>query len=871
MAKKVSGETPLMQQHRAIKQKHPDAILLFRVGDFYETFGQDAVVASRILGITLTKRNNGAAAEAELAGFPHHSLDTYLHKLVKAGHRVAVCDQLEDPKQAKGLVKRGVTEMLTPGTTVNEKILEQRTNNFLLSIHVDTAEQLGLAFLDLSTGELYVAQGNRDYADKLIQGLPTAELIVQRKHQHALKESLGLKTYTFTLDEWIYDSAYAHDLLIKHFQVQSLQGFGVDGLPLGLLAAGALFHYLKETDHPHLHHIVKMQRIDQHSFLWMDRFTIRNLELLQPAREGGPTLLSVIDQTQTPMGGRLLKRWLLFPLVDGHTINERLDAVSYLIEKRTLHEKLIDPLGQLGDLERIAARIALRKISPREVWALAEFLEKIAAIHSELFTTTQPALQQLGCTLDPLQAVCTYIKKMIVDNPPTQLQKGGVIASGANTELDELRELAASGKNFLQHMQEREATSTGISSLKIAFNSIFGYYLEVTHAHKEKVPTHWIRKQTLTNAERYITPELKEYEDKIVGAEERMLKIEIELFDQLLTALQSHITTLQQNAQAIAAIDCFCCFATTAIQNNYCRPLVTATEKLEIIAGRHPVIERSLPTGQPYINNDLLLTKEDQQVIILTGPNMSGKSALLRQTALISLLAHVGHFVPASAATIPLTDKIFTRVGAADNLAGGESTFMVEMNETASIINNLSEKSLVILDEIGRGTSTYDGVSIAWSIAAYLHESPCKPLTLFATHYHELNELEAYFKRTRNYHITYQESGNRVIFLRKLAPGGSLHSFGIHVARMAGMPPNLLSLAEEKLAELENANQTQTPKGLKGLPAQSSKTPQLQLSIFEAESPLVSEWRSLLENIDIERLTPLEALVKLQEIKKKLG
>lgn len=871
MAKKVSGETPLMQQHRAIKQKYPDAILLFRVGDFYETFGQDAIIAARILGITLTKRNNGAAADAELAGFPHHSLDTYLYKLVKAGHRVAVCDQLEDPKQAKGLVKRGVTEMLTPGTTVNDKILEQRSNNFLLSIHVDNAEQLGLAFLDLSTGELYVAQGNRDYADKLIQGLPTAELIVQRKQQHALKELLGIQTYTFTLDEWIYDAVYAHDLLLKHFQVQSLQGFGVDALPLGLIAAGALFHYLKETDHPHLHHIRKMQRIDQHSFLWMDRFTIRNLELLHPSREGGPTLLSVIDQTQTPMGGRLLKRWLLFPLIDSNKINERLEAVAYLIDKRALKENLSECLRQLGDLERIAARIALRKISPREVWTLAYFLEQISSIHAALGKETQPALHQLGNSLQPLDKLRESIQQTLVENPPTQVQKGGVIANGVHQELDELRALATSGKNFLQQMQEREAAETGISSLKIAFNSVFGYYLEVTNAHKEKVPTTWIRKQTLTNAERYITPELKEYEEKIVGAEDRMLKIEVEVFEQLLNSLQPHIAALQQNAQAIAAIDCFCCFASNAIQFNYCRPLVNANEKLEIIAGRHPVIERSLPTGQPYISNDLLLNKEQQQIIILTGPNMSGKSALLRQTALISLLAHVGHYVPASAATIPLTDKIFTRVGAADNLAGGESTFMVEMNETASIINNLSEKSLVILDEIGRGTSTYDGVSIAWSIAAYLHESAHKPLTLFATHYHELNELEEQFKRTRNYHITYQESGNRVLFLRKLAPGGSLHSFGIHVARMAGMPTNLLRLAEKKLAELEKASLLQQQNAGINPSQKPAKTPQMQLSIFEATSPLVTEWRLLLENIDIERLTPLEALVKLQEIKKKLG
>lgn len=871
MAKKASGETPMMQQHRSIKQKYPDAILLFRVGDFYETFGQDAVLASRILGITLTKRNNGAAAESELAGFPHHSLDTYLHKLVKAGHRVAVCDQLEDPKQAKGLVKRGVTEMLTPGTTVNDKILEQRNNNFLLAIHIGAAGQLGLAFLDISTGELFVAQGDRDYADKLIQGLPTAELIIQKQHQHQLKEQLGLKTYTYTLDEWIFDETYTRELLIKHFQVQSLQGFGVEELTLGQIAAGALFHYLKETDHPHLHHISRMQRIDQHSFLWMDRFTIRNLELIYPSRENTPTLLSVIDNTQTPMGGRLLKRWLLFPLIDLEKIKERLDAVEYLIQEKELKTELLNCLNQLGDLERLAARLALRKVNPREVRSLAEFLQLTGLIYSHLQKTNQLTLKKIGDQLDPLSDTYHLINSTLQQNPSIQLQKGGVIANGVNQELDELRQLAANGKDYLQNIQEREAARTGISSLKIGFTSVFGYYLEVTHAHKEKVPSDWVRKQTLTNAERYITAELKEYEEKILGAEEKMLKIEGELFNLLLDKLQSHISALQKNAQALAIVDCFCCFANNAIQYNYCKPLVHTDEKLEILNGRHPVIERNLPAGQSYIGNDLVLDKETQQLIVLTGPNMSGKSALLRQTALLCLLAHMGHYVPASAANVPITDKIFTRVGAADNLAGGESTFMVEMNETASIINNLSANSLVLLDEIGRGTATYDGVSIAWSIAAFLHESPHRPKTLFATHYHELNELEEQFIRAKNYHITYQESGNKVIFLRKLAPGGSLHSFGIHVAQMAGMPPELLRMAEKKLAELEKSTQNT---GSKKTPANStgaSNSPKLQLSIFEAENPQLTEWKAFLETIDIERLTPLEALVKLQEIKKKMG
>jgi len=871
MAKKASGETPMMQQHRTIKQKYPDAILLFRVGDFYETFGQDAILASRILGITLTKRNNGAAAESELAGFPHHSLDTYLHKLVKAGHRVAVCDQLEDPKQAKGLVKRGVTEMLTPGTTVNDKILEQRNNNFLLAMHVGATGQLGLAFLDISTGELFVAQGDREYADKLIQGLPTAELIIQKQYQHQLKEQLGLKTYTYTLDEWIFDETYTREILIKHFQVQSLQGFGVDELTLGQVAAGALFHYLKETDHPHLHHISRMQRIDQHSFLWMDRFTIRNLELIYPSRENTPTLLSVIDNTKTPMGGRLLKRWLLFPLIEIEKIKERLDAVEYLIQEKERKEALFNLLNQLGDLQRMAARLALRKVNPREVRSLAEYLKVTGLIDSQLQNVNQSALKKIGDQLDPLADTYLLINTTLQENPSVQLQKGGVIASGISQELDELRELAANGKNYLQNVQEREAARTGISSLKIGFTSVFGYYLEVTHAHKEKVPVDWIRKQTLTNAERYITTELKEYEEKILGAEEKMLKIEWELFDQLLNNLQASISILQNNAQALATLDCYCCFATNATQYNYCKPIIHKEEKLEILNGRHPVIERSLPAGQSYIGNDLYLDKKTQQLIVLTGPNMSGKSALLRQTALLCLLAHMGHYVPASAANVPITDKIFTRVGASDNLAGGESTFMVEMNETASIINNLTANSLVLLDEIGRGTATYDGVSIAWSIAAFLHESPHRPKTLFATHYHELNELEEQFIRAKNYHITYQESGNKVIFLRKLAPGGSLHSFGIHVAQMAGMPPELLKMAEEKLAALELSTQMKGSKKSSMPSPNSSKTPQMQLSIFEAQNPQSMEWKAFLETIDIERLTPLEALVKLQEIKKKLG
>lgn len=869
MAKSASKETPLMQQHRAIKQKYPDAILLFRVGDFYETFGQDAVLASKILGITLTKRNNGAAAEAALAGFPHHSLDTYLHKLVKAGHRVAVCDQLEDPKQAKGIVKRGVTEMLTPGTTTSDKILDQRSNNFLLALHVGPQEKLGLAFLDISTGELYVTEGDRDFADKLIQGLPTAELVVQRQYQHQLKEQLGLKTYTYTLDEWIFDETFTRDILLKHFQVQSLKGFGVEELPLGCIAAGALFHYLKETDHPHLQHIGRMQRIDRQSFLWMDRFTIRNLELLTPSREGNPTLLSVLDRTQTPMGGRRLKRWMLFPLVELSPIQERLDAVEFLSRESDSRNKIGVELEGCGDLERLAARLSLRKTGPREVRVLASYLRKLEKIKDELNRTSPPLLVRLANQITPLESSILDIEKTLVNDPPALIQKGEAIAAGVHAELDQLRTLATSGKNFLEAMQAREILRTGISSLKISFNSVFGYYLEVTHAHKEKVPTDWIRKQTLTNAERYITPELKEYEEKIMGAEERIRTLELSIFEELLTRLQSIVPVLQINADAIADLDCLCCFANNALQYNYCKPSVHTGLELEIEEGRHPVIERYLPAGESYIGNDLLLNATSQQVLILTGPNMSGKSALLRQTALISLLAHMGHYVPATRASVPLTDKIFTRVGAADNLAGGESTFMVEMTETASIINNLSERSLIILDEIGRGTSTYDGVSIAWSIAAYLHESPSKPKTLFATHYHELNELEDQFSRVKNFHITYQESGNRVIFLRKLSPGGSLHSFGLHVARMAGMPTSLLDLAAKKLIVLEDGHAASAPAPQKA--ANKAISPQVQLSIFDSENAALLEIKRELEGVDIEHLTPLDALLKLQALKKKLG
>ncbi|HUR65916.1 MAG TPA: DNA mismatch repair protein MutS [Chitinophagaceae bacterium] len=894
MAKTASSDTPMMQQHRAIKQKYPDAILLFRVGDFYETFGQDAVLASQILGITLTKRNNGAAASSELAGFPHHALDTYLHKLVKAGHRVAICDQLEDPKLAKGIVKRGVTDMLTPGTTVNDKLLEHHSNNFLAAVHFAEAsagthastiaphEQFGLAFLDISTGEFFLAEGDREYADKLLQGFKPAEVVFQRHQQKKFKEYFNSKIYTYTLDEWIFDRSYAENVLLKHFQTHSLKGFGVDELKNGLIAAGAILHYLKDTEHPHLQHITSLQRIDKDDFLWMDRFTIRNLELVYGNSEANFTLLGVLDNTVSPMGARLLKRWLVFPLKDIQKINERLDTVEFLIKDTELRNKISQHIKQCGDIERLVARIPMKKINPREVLQLARGLKQVATIKELCLSSSNEYLKRLGDALNPCPYIADKIFKEIVDNPPALAVKGGMMNSGVSTELDELRQISFSGKNYLTQLQSKEAENTGISSLKIGFNNVFGYYLEVTNSHKNKVPSDWMRKQTLANAERYITAELKDYEEKITGAEEKILRIELELYDALLNELFDYLAPVQTNGNLLAIMDCLGCFASNAIQYRYKRPQLHTGDELIIKEGRHPVIERNLPVGESYISNDLELNKTDQQLIILTGPNMSGKSALLRQTALITLMAHTGSFVPAAEAKISLTDKIFTRVGASDNLSGGESTFMVEMNETASIINNITDRSLILLDEIGRGTSTYDGISIAWSIAEHLHESPQQPKTLFATHYHELNELEEKFPRAKNFHVTNKEAGNKIIFLRKLARGGSTHSFGIHVAKMAGMPPSLIDRANEILKHLESIHENQEPgagsqepgdlqKRVKNLSLHKSDSHRMQLSIFDAHSETFDEIRKLLEGIDINRLTPVEALLKLQEIKAKLN
>ncbi len=865
---KATAETPLMQQHNAIKAKYPDAILLFRVGDFYETFGQDAITTAAVLGITLTKRNNGNPDASELAGFPHHALDTYLHKLVKAGYRVAICDQLEDPKQAKGIVKRGVTELVTPGVATSDKLLEHNSNNFLAALHFQD-DKIGIAFLDISTGEFFVAEGDKEYADKLLQSLKPAEVIFQRSQQKYFKENFGTKFFTYTLEEWIFAEAYATESLLKHFGTHSLKGFGIEGQPMGIIAAGAILHYLKDTEHPNLGHITSIQRIDREDHLWMDRFTIRNLELFGGA-EGSNTLLKVLDNTVSAMGARLLKRWMVLPLNNIVKINERLNTVEFLIKEVELRNKITQCIKQAGDVERLVSKVPLKKVNPREVLQIAKGLQQTALIKDICENAANEYLKRLGDSLNPCKYIFDKIVKELNENPPVAASKGNVIAAGINEELDALRKIASGGKDYLVEIQQREALATGISSLKISFNNVFGYYLEVTHVHKTKVPENWIRKQTLVNAERYITPELKEYEEKIVGAEDKILAIEMQLFEELLNELQDYIAPMQVNGHVMAVLDCLSCFANNALQFKYKKPILQDDFLLDIKDSRHPVIERNLPVGEPYIANDIYLDPSSQQIIILTGPNMSGKSAILRQTALITLMAHMGSFVPASDAKIPLTDKIFTRVGASDNLSGGESTFMVEMNETASIINNLTKRSLILLDEIGRGTSTYDGISIAWSIAEFLHNSVHQPKTLFATHYHELNELENKFSGIKNFHVTNKEVGNKIIFLRKLAPGGSVHSFGIHVARMAGMPPQLINRANEILKQLEESREggdgINLNENIKNLP-----TPKMQLSIFDAHSATFDEIRNLLDAVDINRLTPVEALLKLQEIKGKIN
>ncbi len=851
---KSSADTPLMQQHRAIKQKYPDAILLFRVGDFYETFGEDAIVASKVLSITLTKRNNGAASSSELAGFPHHSLDTYLHKLVKAGHRVAICDQLEDPKSVKGIVKRGVTDMLTPGIATNDKLLEQKNNNFLAAIYVES-EKGGIAFLDITTGEFLIAEGSTEYLDKLLQSLQPAEILHPKNYQAAFKESFGNGFYTYGIDSWIFDEAFATEQLLKQFQTSTLKGFGIAEQKLGIMAAGAILHYLKETEHPHLQHIHSIKSIVREEILWMDKFTIRNLELIGNGadRKG---LLEIMDATKSPMGARLLKRWLVFPLQSIIQINKRLDAVSNLLADNTCANELGVLIESCGDLERLASKLSTRKIQPRELVQLAKSLVAATTIKELLSSNTNSYLKEIAISISECDTTKASILNTLQEQPPATTVKGGFIKEGVSTTLDELRNISSGGKDFLTQIQNKEAEITGISSLKIGYNNVYGYYLEVTNVHKNKVPAEWIRKQTLTTAERYITPELKIYEEKIIGAEDKILNLEQEMYQDLLDQVFSEMGPIQNNGQLIGTLDCLLCFAQIAKENKYCKPSLTEDSILNITAGRHPVIEKTLAIDQDYIPNDVFLDPATQQIIILTGPNMSGKSAVLRQTALITLMAHMGSYVPATAASIPLTDKIFTRVGANDNLNAGESTFMVEMLETASILNNISARSLILLDEIGRGTSTYDGISIAWSIVEFLHQSKQKPKTLFATHYHELNDLEAQLPTVHNYHVSHKEVGNKIIFLRKLTKGGSTHSFGIHVAKMAGMPNILVNRANNILKEMELKN--------KG-------SQEFQLSIFDAHTETFESIRKELDEMDINNLTPVEALMKLQAIKKKLN
>lgn len=856
-----------MQQYNSIKTKYPGALLLFRVGDFYETFGEDAVKASGILGIVLTKRANGSASHIELAGFPHHSLETYLPKLVRAGQRVAICDQLEDPKTTKTIVKRGVTELVTPGVSYSDNILQQKSNNYLASLFFEK-NTVGIAFLDISTGEFLVAQGNNDYIDKLLQSFKPSEVIFPKNRKRDFVETFGDRFYTYTLDEWPYTGDYATESLLKHFDVKSLKGFGIDRLPVAIIAAGVALHYLNETEHRNLQHISAISRIEEERYMWLDRFTIRNLELVGSANENAVSLVDVLDQTCSPMGARMLRRWIIMPLKEKKPIEDRLNVVDYLIREEEVREALLHEIKQIGDLERMISKIGLLKANPREVCQLKRALSAIESIKKLCSAASSPSLKTIGEQLNPCILIKEKIEQELSPEPPVLVIKGGVIADGVDSELDRLRKIAFGGKGYLVEIQKREAEATGIPSLKVAFNNVFGYYLEVTNSHKDKVPSEWIRKQTLVNAERYITPELKEYEEQILGAEEKIHVIETRLYNELVLALSEYIKPIQLNAQLVAQLDVLLCFATLAMKNYYVKPEIDNSNVLDIKGGRHPVIEKKLPVGESYITNDVFLDNENQQIIIITGPNMAGKSALLRQTGLIVLMAQMGCFVPAKEAKIGLVDKIFTRVGASDNLSSGESTFMVEMNETASILNNLSDKSLILLDEIGRGTSTYDGISIAWAIAEFLHTNPAaKAKTLFATHYHELNELSNSFNRIKNFNISVKEVGNKVIFLRKLVPGGSEHSFGIHVAKMAGMPPRLINRANEILKRLE-----QERTGGEHIKDSIKKVQQqaYQLQMFSIDDPILVKIRDLLNNLDVNTLTPVEALMKLDEIQRVL-
>ncbi|MBI2258052.1 MAG: DNA mismatch repair protein MutS [Flavobacteriia bacterium] len=867
MKEKEVHETPLMKQYNQIKSKHPEALLLFRVGDFYETFGEDAVVTSKVLGIVLTKRKNGAASHIELAGFPHHSLDNYLPKLIRAGYRVAVCDQLEDPKMTKTIVKRGVTELLSPGIAFNDQVLDSNKNNFLCALHFNPKNVHGIAFLDISTGEFIVSQGNTEYIEKLIHGFDPSEIIYQKKFHSHFQELFNDNFYTFRLDDWVFKEDFAQESLNKHFGTKNLKGFGVDDLAEAIIAAGAILHYLSENQHDKLSHVHKLSRMNEDNFLWLDRFTVRNLELTYSQNENAKTLIDVMDNTLTPMGSRLLKRWMLLPLKDQSLIQERLDAVEQLIQQN-LSQILSDQLKNIGDLERLISKVAVSKVNPKEIKLLEQNLQQIQPIKKNLSFQSAHLLKKISDQLNPCETLKENIQRIIIEEPAIQIGKGMVINHGVNNELDELREILYKGKDYLADIQLRESMRTGIPSLKISFNNVFGYYLEVTNVHKDKVPSDWIRKQTLVNAERYITEELKEYEHKILGAEDKILELEGKLYKEFILSMLDYIPAIQLNANLLAQLDCLLSFSISAQENHYCKPEINNGLSIDIQLGRHPVIEKRLKHGEEYIANDVFLDEQTQQIIMLTGPNMSGKSALLRQTALICLMAQMGSYVPAKCANLGLVDKIFTRVGASDNLSSGESTFMVEMNETASILNNLSERSLIILDEIGRGTSTYDGISIAWAIAEFLHEYPLfKSKTLFATHYHELNEMESSFERIKNYHISVHEKDQKILFLRKMTPGGSEHSFGIHVAKLAGMPQEVINRSKKLLTKLEKNRVKSKDKQLQNLHEEK----EVQLSFFQMNDPVLEQIRDELVGIDINTYTPVEALMKLHELKKWLG
>ena len=872
--KPAEKETPLMKQYNQVKQQFPDALLLFRVGDFYETFGEDAIKASGVLGIVLTRRANGAAAFIELAGFPHHSLESYLPKLVRAGYRVAICDQLEDPKMVKGIVKRGVTELITPGLAYSEKILEHHSNNFLASLQIN-GDQLGVSLLDISTGEFFLAQGKASYIEKIVHKFSPNEILFERNKRAQVLDLLGEKYYIYGIDDWAFTYDYGYESLTKHFGTNSLKGYGIEEMQDAIASCGALLYYLHQTRHDKLKHISSVKRIDENEFVWLDRFTFRNLELIYSQHEGGKSLFDVINATVSPMGTRLLKRWVAMPLKNVAQINKRLDGVEYFSEHPDEANGLHQLLSEMGDLERLVSKAAAMRVNPRELMQLRRALKSTEEIKKQIEALASPSLKEIGEGLQPCTALQERLKQLH-DDAPVALAKGKVIAQGVNAELDDLRSISHSGKDYLLKIQQREVERTGISSLKVGYNNVFGYYLEVTNAHKDKAPADWMRKQTLTNAERYITPELKEYEEKILGAEEKIMALETRLFDELVAYVSEFVLQIQQNAALLAKLDCLLGLALAAKNNNYYRPSLNEGYAIDIKEGRHPVIEKQLPVGEEYISNPVYLDNESQQIMMITGPNMSGKSALLRQTALIVLMAQIGSYVPAESADIGIVDKIFTRVGASDNLSAGESTFMVEMNETASILNNLSDRSLILLDEIGRGTATYDGISIAWAIAEYIHQNPLKAKTLFATHYHELNEMSTYFPRIKNFHVTIRELANKVIFMRKLAEGGSEHSFGIHVAKMAGMPKDVVERAGEILKKLEKDHELEPAQAVvdangRLMQRQAEGTAEFNMNIYQLDDPILSQIKEELLSTDINTLTPVEALLKLNEIKRLLG